>query len=142
MARCCLSQKGMVLFMSDNAKKFVDISLWLTAILLLVRFLISWTDVKDMWEAGHIFNLCYNFFGFIVEAIGMTAIVMVVFNKWAWRWRWLRWIHDVPVLAKNYNGTFISYGTAMLNVSNPTILEGNYFTGRKTRGSMMFEAIS
>ena len=31
------------------------------------------------------------------------------------------------------------YGTAMLNVSNPEILEGNYFTGRMSRGSMKFE---
>ena len=132
---------------------------------------------------------------------------MAVFNKWAWKWKWLHWIHDVPVLARNYNGTFISdydgvkrfgmlvinqtfltvtvqlktdesnsrsltasfsevqsvkhliynyqndpraeiqdrspihYGTAMLNVSNPMILEGNYFTGRKSRGSMKFEAV-
>lgn len=160
-----------------------------------------------MWEAGHIFSLGYNFLGFIGEAIGIAAIVMAVFNKWAWKWKWLHWIHDVPVLARNYNGTFISdyddvkrfgmlvinqtfltvtvqlktdesnsrsltasfievqsvkhliynyqndpraeiqdrspmhYGTAMLNVSNPMILEGNYFTGRKSRGSMKFEAV-
>lgn len=193
--------------MNGNARKFLNISTWLTVILLLVRFLISWTDVKNMWETGHIFSLCYNLFGFIGEAIGMAAIVMTVFNKWAWKWRWLRWTHDMPVLAKNYNGTFISdydgvkrlgmisidqtfltvavqlktdesssrslttsfsevqsvryliytyqndpraeiqdrspmhYGTAMLNVSNPMILEGNYFTGRKSRGSMKFEAV-
>ncbi|MGX8700590.1 Cap15 family cyclic dinucleotide receptor domain-containing protein [Caproiciproducens sp.] len=192
--------------MTENDRKFVNISIWLTAILLLVRLLISWTDVKDMWEAGHIFSLCYSFFGFIGEAIGVTAIVMAVFNKRAWKWKWLRWTHDIPVLAKSYNGEFISdydgikrlgtmiidqtflsvavqlktdesssrslaasfsdvqsvryliytyqndphaeiqdrspmhYGTAILNVSNPMILEGNYFTGRKSRGSMKFEA--
>ena len=193
--------------MNDNARKFMSISIWLTAILLLVRCLISWTDVKSVWEAGHICSLCYNFFSFIGEAIGVAAIIMTVFNKWAWKWKWLRWTHDTPVLAKNYKGTFISdydgvkhsgiiiinqtylamavqlktdesssrsltasfsevqsvryliytyqndpraeiqerspihYGTAMLNVSNPMILEGNYFTGRKSRGSMQFEAV-
>lgn len=193
--------------MNDNARKFMGISIWLTAILLLVRCLVSWADVKNMWEAGHIYILCYNFFSFIGEAIGIAAIVMAVFNKWAWKWKWLRWTHDAPVLAKKYNGTFISdydgvkrsgviiidqtfltivvqlktdesssrsltasfskvqsvlyliytyqndpraeiqnrspihYGTAMLDASNPIILEGNYFTGRKSRGSMKFEAV-
>lgn len=36
----------------------------------------------------------------------------------------------------------IHYGTAILDVSNPSILEGNYFTGRKTRGSMKFKSVS
>ena len=62
--------------MNDNTKKFVNISIWLTAILLLVRFFISWTDVKNMCETGHIFSLCYNFFGFIGEAISAAAIIM------------------------------------------------------------------
>jgi len=193
--------------MDENTKKFINISIWLTAILLLVRLLISWPDVKNMWEAGHIFILCYNFFGFIGEAIGIAAIIMAIFNKWAWKWKWLCWTHNMPVLAKNYNGTFISdydgmkrlgeividqtflkvsillktdesssrsltasfrkvqnvqyliytyqndpraeiqdrspihYGTAMLNISNPMILEGNYYTSRKSRGSMKFEAV-
>ena len=193
--------------MNNNARKFMNINIWLTTILLLIRCLVSWPDVKNMWETGHIFSLGYNFLGFIGEAIGIAAIVMTVFNKWAWKWKWLHWIHDVPVLARNYNGTFISdyddvkrfgmlvinqtfltvtvqlktdesnsrsltasfsevqsvkhliynyqndpraeiqdrspihYGTAMLNVSNPMILEGNYFTGRKSRGSMRFEAV-
>jgi hypothetical protein len=192
--------------MNNNARKFMNINIWLTTILLLIRCLVSWTDVKNMWETGHIFSLGYNFLGFIGEAIGIAAIVMAVFNKWAWKWKWLHWMHDVPVLARNYKGTFISdydgvkrfgmlvinqtfltvtvqlktdesnsrsltasfsevqsvkhliynyqndpraeiqdrspihYGTAMLNVSNPMILEGNYFTGRKSRGSMKFEA--
>jgi len=192
--------------MAENERKFINICIWLAAILLLVRLLISWIDVKSMWETGHIFILCYSFFGFIGEAIGITVIVMAVFNKKAWRWKLLRWLHDIPVLAKKYNGEFISdydgkkrsgtmiidqtfltvavqlkteesnsrsltasiskvqgvqyliytylnepraeiqerspihYGTAMLNICNPMILEGNYFNGRKSRGSMKFEA--
>ena len=193
--------------MNENFKKFVSISGWLTAILLLVRFLISWADVKDMWEGGNVLNLGYNFFGFIGEVIGVVTIVMAIFNKWAWKWKWLSWTHNVPVLAKKYNSTFVSdydgmeysgriaidqtflnvtiqfktdesisrsliasfselqcaqhliytyqndpraeiqdrspmhYGTAILNVSDPMILEGNYFTSRKSRGSMKLEAV-
>lgn len=36
----------------------------------------------------------------------------------------------------------IHYGTSILIVSNTETLEGNYFTGRKTTGSMKFNAIS
>ena len=193
--------------MNDNLKKFMNISIWLTAILLLVRCFISWTDVKSMWESRSVSSLCYNFYGFIGEAIFVSTIVMTIFNKCAWKWRWLRRMHNVPVLAKKYKGTFISdydgverfgsiivnqtyltvtvqlktdesssrsltasfsdvhgvqyliytyqndpraeiqdrspihYGTAMLNVSNPMKLEGNYFTGRNSRGSMKFKAV-
>ena len=193
--------------MDENVKKFVNISIWLTAILLLARFLISWSDVKKMWEAGQIFNLGYNFFGYIGEAIAIAVIIMAIFNKWAWKWQWLCWTHGMPVLARRYRGEFISdydnikhlgeiivdqtfltvaillkteesssrsltasfskvqsvqyliytyqndpraeiqdrspmhYGTAMVNISNPMIMEGNYFTGRKSRGSIKFEAV-
>lgn len=193
--------------MDKNSKKFVNISIWITAILLLVRLFISWTEIKDIWESGDILSLGYNFFGFIGEAIGIAAIIMAIFNKWAWKWRWIRWTHNVPVLAKHYHGIFVSdydgvesvgniiinqtflnvtvqlksdesssrsltasfdeiqcvtyliytyqndpraeiqdrspmhYGTAMLNVSDPLILEGNYFTSRKSRGSMKFTAV-
>ena len=193
--------------MGEEAKKFMKISIWLTAILLIARFLISWVDVKRMWETGNIFSLSYNLFGFIGEAIGIAAIFMSIFNKWAWKWKCFKWTHDLSVLSKKYEGTIISdydgvkrlvmlnvnqtflavkvemktdesssrsliasfvkmqgvqyliytyqndpraeiqdrspmhYGTSMLNVSNENVLEGNYYTGRKTRGSMIFEAI-
>ena len=194
--------------MDDNTKKFMNISIWLTVILLLVRYFISWTDVKTMWENEQILNLCYCLFGFVGEAIGVAAILMTAFNKWAWKWKCLRWTHNMPVLATKYQGVFISdfdfversgniiinqtfltvavqmktdesssrsltasfnevqnvryliytyqndpraeiqerstmhYGTAMLDASNPMIIEGNYFTGRKSRGSMKFKAES
>ena len=33
----------------------------------------------------------------------------------------------------------IHYGTVIIDIDNPNRLEGNYYTGRKTRGSMRFE---
>lgn len=193
--------------MNDSVKKFMNISIWLTAIFLLIRCFISWSDIKSAWETGNTATLCYNFYGYIGEAIGATAIIMLIFDKYAWKWKLVRWMHDTPILAKKYTGTFISnydnversgeiiinqtflnvsvqlvtnesksrsltaslnnvqgvlyliytyqndpraeiqnrspihYGTAMLDVSNPAILEGNYFTGRNSRGSMKFNSI-
>jgi hypothetical protein len=193
--------------MNDSSKKFLSLSIWLTAFLLFIRCLLSWVDLNNMLEGRHLFNLCYSVFGFVGEAIGVAAIVMAVFNKWAWKWKWIRWIHNVPALRKNYSGTITSdfdkatrscrviitqtylnvavqfqtnesssrsvtatfidlqsvrnliytyqseprgevqdqspihYGTAMLNATNPMILEGNFYTGRNSKGSMKFEAI-
>ncbi len=193
--------------MSRNINKFVHISVWLSAILLLIRIFIDLGDIKSMWEEGQLFSLCYTLFGFMGEAFGLATIVMVIFNKWAWKWKWIRLMHDIPVLLGKYNGeltsdydgekrcgtlmieqTFLSvavqvkteesssrsitasfyilqnvqyliynyqsdprgeiqnrspihYGTVMLNVSDPCNIDGNYFTGRKTRGSMRFEAM-
>lgn len=192
--------------MNNNVNKFMNISIWLTAIFLLIRCFISWADIRNIWENGTVSTLCYNFYGFIGEAIGASAIIMILFNKYAWKWKWIRWMHDTPILAKKYTGTFISdsdhversgnliinqtfltvsvqlvtdesrsrsltaslsnvqdvlyliytyqndpradiqdqspihYGTAMLDISNPMILEGNYFTGRNTKGSMKFNS--
>lgn len=192
--------------MNESHKRFATLSVWLTAILLLIRCLISWADMKNMWEGDMYFNLCYTFFGFIGEAIGVTTIMMAIFNRWAWKWKWLSWTHHVPVLAKSYEGTIVSdydkitrignliikqsfltvtvqlktdesysramtatfidlqsirylfyayqnepraeiqnqspihYGTAMLNTTNPMLLEGNYYTGRNTKGSMSFRS--
>lgn len=177
-------------------------------VLLLARIFISWTDVKTMWEAAEVLSLCYCFFGYIGEAIAVGALLMTGFNKWAWKWRGVRRVHNIPVLAKEYQGALVSdydkverpgtilikqtflsvavqlktdesssrsltasfnevqnvryliytyqndpraeiqerspihYGTAMLDASNPMILEGNYFTGRNSRGSMKFKAES
>lgn len=188
--------------MDSNMKKFIDLSIWTTAILLVIRSLLSWSDLINLWESGQIISFCYTIFGFIGEAIGTTAVIMYIFNKWAWRWKLLRFIHNHPILSAQYTGYFISdydqkkrtctllieqtflktsvecktkesqsgsitasfnilqgrpylvytfqnephaeiqnispihYGTTMLNVSNVLNLEGNYFTGRNTRGSM------
>ena len=192
--------------MNKNAKKFMSISIWTTTIFLLVRLLISWTDIKDMWESNQLLNLCYNCFGYIGEAIITATVFMTVFNKWGWKWKWLRWTHNIPILSKSYIGIFksdydnvertgnviinqtfltvtvqmkteestsrsltasfkdeqgihrliytyqndpnaeiqdsspIHYGTVLLIVNNSLILEGNYFTGRKSRGSIRFES--
>lgn len=94
--------------MNHNTKRFLNISIWLTVIILLVRCIISWTDVKTMWEDDQVLKLCYCLFGFVGEAIGLAAILMAAFNKWAWKWKCLRWMHNIPVLANKYQGVFIS----------------------------------
>lgn len=193
--------------MDDNVKKFVNLSIYISAIFLLIRCAISFGDIKQLWEDGSLLSVGYSFWGYIGESIGATAIIMAIFNKWAWRWKVVRYFHDVPVFSKKYSGTFISnydhqrrhgeifiaqtflsvsvrlkteesssrsivatlhktqsvdrliytyqnepraeirsrspihYGTAILDITNSLILEGNYYTDRNTSGSMKFEAV-
>lgn len=94
--------------MDDNIRKFVDISLWTVAILLIVRSFISWTEIKSMSDTGVIVEFCYTYLGYVGEAISITAIIMFIFNKYAWKWKVLRWVHDIPVLEEMYEGKFIS----------------------------------
>lgn len=53
--------------MDDNIKKFVNISLWVVAILLVLRSLISWTEIKSMWESRLVIEFCYTYLGYIGE---------------------------------------------------------------------------
>ena len=94
--------------MDDNIKKFVNISLWVVAILLVLRSLVSCTEIKSMWESRLVLEFCYTYLGYIGEVIGATAIIMSVFNKCAWKWKVLRWTHDLPVLEHKYDGKFVS----------------------------------
>ena len=145
-------------------------------------------------------------FGYAGEAIGITTVLMTLFNTLIWKWKWVNKIVDMPVLAKKYTGTFVSdwqgekkqydgsldikqsflnvsvvfktgesrsfsilssietegdrkkivyiyqnepraeladrsaihKGTAELWIEESGELTGNYYTGRKTRGSMNF----
>lgn len=94
--------------MSANWKKFLHISLWLTAILFVVRLLISWSDMTQLLSDHSFGKLAYNLFSYIGETISVSAILMAVFNKWLWKTKLFRWIHKCPVLYRRYSGDFVS----------------------------------
>lgn len=94
--------------MDSNWKKFLQISLWLTVILFLIRLLISWSDVTQLLSDHSIGELTYSLFGYIGEAIGASAVLMALFNKWLWKTRLFSRIHKCPILHKKYTGEFVS----------------------------------
>nr|WP_316624993.1 hypothetical protein [uncultured Ruminococcus sp.] len=94
--------------MGSNWKKFLQISLWLTVILFIIRLIISWSDIALLLSHHSYWEFTYSLFGFIGEAIGVSTILMAIFNKWIWKASAIRWIHNCPVLCKRYRGTFIS----------------------------------
>lgn len=91
--------------MSNNYKRILTLFAWLSLILFVIRMLITITDVVNMISNRKILELIYNFIGYAGEAVFVAGILLLFYNKFLWRvlnfWK-------IPVLAKEYNGTFIS----------------------------------
>lgn len=94
--------------MNKNTKKFLQMSMWITIIILLIRCFISWGDLNDTLRNQEFIALSYSLFGFIGESIGIGAFLMFVFEKVAWKWKPFKYLHNMPVLSINYEGKFIS----------------------------------
>ncbi len=90
--------------MTEVAKKFMNMSIWIAIVIFMLRCCISWGEVKAAVDAKEIFKCGYTLFGFVGEAIGITAIIMACFNKWLWKYKPFKWLHDVPILAEKYEG--------------------------------------
>ena len=91
--------------MNEQQKKFLYITIWVFAICLLLRLLISGQEIAVNLKSD-ILALVYSAIGYIGEAISVTAIIMAIFEKTAWRWPLLSKIHNVPILFANYVGSF------------------------------------
>lgn len=90
--------------MNEQQKKFLNITIWVFAICLLLRLLISGQEIAVNLKSD-ILALVYSAIGYIGEAISVTAIIMAIFEKTAWRWPLLSKIHNVPILFANYVGS-------------------------------------
>ena len=71
--------------MSDSAKKFMSISVWITIVLFVIRCLIDSSGIALAINQREYLNCSYSIYGYAGEAIGVTAIFMAVFNKWLWK---------------------------------------------------------
>ena len=201
----------MVLFgvweMIESYKKFVTYSFWVAIILFAVRCIIAKSEIGYCISRASWGALGYNVFSYAGEAIGLMFLLMAFFNKIAWKWKCINKFIDMPVLAKQYTGTFVSdwqdenktydarleikqtflnvlivfksgesrsysvlstidtisgskriiyyyqneprgeladkstihKGTAELWIEDSGVLVGNYYTSRKTNGSMTFK---
>lgn len=92
--------------MSDSAKKFMNISVWITIFLFVIRCLIDSSGIASAINQREYLNCSYSIYGYAGEAIGVTAIFMAVFNKWLWKKKPFYFLTgELPVLAKHYKGT-------------------------------------
>lgn len=91
--------------MTEAAKKFMNMSIWITISIFIVRLCITWGEIKNAVDSKEIIRCCYILFGYAGEAIGIAAVFMACFNKWIWKWKPLNWIlGEMPILAQKYNG--------------------------------------
>ena len=84
--------------MRNRFSSFMNKSIWVTVILFVLRCGFSWKDIIENVSV-------YDLYGYAGEAIGVSAILMTVYEKWLWRRMPLK---DVPALARVYSSTLKS----------------------------------
>lgn len=94
--------------MRESYKKFVTYSIWVAIILFAIRCIIAKNEISNCISEATWGVLCYNTFSYAGEAISLMLLVMSFFNKVAWRWKFINRFIDMPVLAKQYSGSFVS----------------------------------
>lgn len=180
--------------MKNQQKKIVNICVWSSVILFVIRCIFSWASILEGVSA-------YDLFGYAGEAISVAVILSGAYERFLWK---INPFESTPKLEKRYVGKLkssydhverdasleikqtllsvhvtlitneskskslsasiddilgemqltycylntpkseyrarseIHYGTATLSVANPQILEGQYYTDRKTSGDMIF----
>ncbi len=84
--------------MTETYKSLAQKSIWTAIILFGIRLFIEWK-----WFAFS-FDL-YSCWGYAGEAIGITSVLTVAYEKWLWRYNKFE---STPVLKKKYVGTLLS----------------------------------
>ncbi len=80
--------------MQTQYKKFLTQALWVAIVVVAIRCLISWDDIIANPNA-------YDLYGYASEAVAVTGLLMMMYEKWLWRWIPLK---SVPALKKKYTG--------------------------------------
>ena len=84
--------------MKKRIKRLLRLAMWLTIVIFAIRAAISWKEIQSGVNA-------YIVFGYAGEAIGISAIIMVCYERWLWRYDpFLK----VPYIAGKYNGVIKS----------------------------------
>ena len=65
--------------MKDEQKKLLNICVWITVILFVVRCVISWENILKGFSA-------YDMFGYASEAISLAVILTGLYEKFLWRY--------------------------------------------------------
>ena len=80
--------------MEDSQKRLINISVWCAIILFVLRCIISWKSIVESFSL-------YELFGYASEAIGITVVLAVLYEKFLWKYNPLE---STPKLASQYTG--------------------------------------
>ncbi len=94
--------------MKNTVDKLIKIGVWVTAILFVIRCILSIGVLTGLWQSREFLGLIYNVISNVGEAIAVGLIIVKLFDLWIWKWKVVQKIHRVPVLAKEYKGKLTS----------------------------------
>jgi hypothetical protein len=84
--------------MEKKYGKLINIGMWITIVLFVLRCVISWDNISAGVTA-------YELFGYAGEAIGLAVILTALYERKLWRYNPRE---EMPKLASRYVGTFVS----------------------------------
>ena len=84
--------------MKKQIDSLVKKAMWVVVVLFVIRCAVSFEEIKTN-------PTVYSFFGYAGEAVGVAAILMVLYEKWLWRWDPLA---GIPCIKGNYEGSITS----------------------------------
>ena len=95
------------MILGNNFKKLISLFAWVSVILFIIRLLISINEVVLFVSENQWLKLVYSFIGFAGEAIAVSGLLQIIYDKWLWKFRFFNF-WKIPVLAKRYKGAFVS----------------------------------
>ena len=92
--------------MSESIKRFLNISVKAAIIVFTIRCFFGWSSLSEYLSGVKIFDFTYSIIGYASEAIALSSIFMICFNRYLWKWKAFHklWGH-MPVLSERYKGT-------------------------------------
>lgn len=84
--------------MKKQIDSLVKKAMWVAIALFVIRCAVSFEEIKTN-------PTVYAFFGYAGEAVGVAAILMILYEKWLWRWDPLA---GIPCIKGSYEGSITS----------------------------------
>lgn len=84
--------------MNERFSKLITKTVWLALSFFSLRCMISWKSIINDFSL-------YDIFGYAGEGIGLTALLMTLYEKLLWKYSPFE---DTPVLKRYYEGTLVS----------------------------------
>ena len=78
--------------MKKRVDSLIKKAMWISILIFILRCIVSWNDLIKGVSA-------YDVFGYIGEAIGVAAILIMLYERWGWQW-------DPFVRDKSFKGIY------------------------------------
>ncbi len=66
--------------MENTLERLTKIGVWTTAILFVIRCLLSVSSLIEFWGTGDFFQLSYSVVGYLGEALALGFLIVKIFD--------------------------------------------------------------